>query len=303
MAARRTAEPARRKKEIAMKMRKWMLGAAAACAVFAAGIAVAAELDQEVRGKLVAVDTSSGARGDFRMTTVARTGGGGREVIVMNASRLGATKDGSGNLPSYHVVLIDSSAATTADFGVARLNRNGQSYFRFDSRFDTYPSGVTTITAFGGGKFELQRDGAAVLRGDVAAFVGLTGTASKAARAQFHGDAKLHATINGGAGRGKIDVEAHNEPKNVNQRLRVEIHGVGKLGNPFTVVAIAADSTETTLGTIRTHGRNGEGHFELRTRRGDTIPGGGVSGLMGQTIEVRNSQGTAVLTGTFPSVP
>jgi hypothetical protein len=286
-----------------MKTRKWFLGAATAAAAFVVAAAHADQLDQQVRGKLAAVDVTSGARGDFRMDTVSRTNGGGRETIVMNASRLGATKDAQGNLPVYHAVLIDSAGTTTADFGAVRLNGNGQSYFRFDNRFDDYPSGVTTITAFGGGKFELQHEGSAVLRGDIHAFVGLTDQAVKDARAHFRGNANMHATINGGAGRGRIDADMQNDPKHVTQRLHVDIKMVGKLGNPFSVVALDVGGAEVVLGTIKTHGRSGEGSLKFESRHGDTIPGGGIPALLGKTIEVRNSQGTAVLTGVFPSVP
>jgi hypothetical protein len=286
-----------------MKARKWFLGVATAGVAVVVGVAHADQLDQQIKGKLTAVDVTSGARGEFRMDTVARTNGNGREVVVMNARRLGATPDAGGQLPSYHVVLIDAAATTTTDFGAVRLNRAGQAYFRFDSRFDDYPAGVTTITAYGGGTFELQHEGTAVLRGDIHSFVGLTQEASKDARAHFHGNSRMHATINGGAGRGKIDADMHNEPNHVTQRLRVDIQMVGKLGSPFSIVALDVGGAEVVLGTITTHGRSGQGSLMFHSRRGDVIPGGGIPALLGKTIEVRNSQGTAVVTGVFPSIP
>ena len=286
-----------------MKTREWLLGAATAAAVMVVGVAYADQLDQQVRGKLAAVDVTSGARGDFRMDTVARTNDNDREVVVMNARRLGATPDSGGQLPSYHVVLIDAGATTTTDFGPVRLNRAGQAYFRFDSRFDDFPAGVTTITAYGGGTFELQHEGTAVLRGAIHAFVGLTGVASKEARAHFHGKSKMQATINGGAGRGKIDADMHNEPNHLKQRLHIDIKMVGKVGSPFSVVALDVGGAEVVLGTISTHGKSGQGSLKFESRHGDVIPGGGIPALLGKTVEVRNSQGTAVLTGVFPSIP
>jgi len=286
-----------------MKTREWLLGAATAAAVMVVGVAYADQLEQQVKGKLAAVDVTSGARGEFRMDTMARTNGAGREVVVMNARRLGATADSGGQLPSYHVVLIDAGATTTTDFGPVRLNHAGQAYFRFDSRFDDFPAGVTTITAYGGGTFELQHEGTAVLRGDIHAFVGLTEQASKDARAHFHGGSRMHATINGGAGRGHIEADMHNEPNQVSQRLRVDIQMVGKLGSPFSVVALDVGGAEVVLGTITTHGRSGQGSLMFHSRRGDVVPGGGIPALLGKTIEVRNSQGTAVVTGVFPSIP
>jgi hypothetical protein len=284
-----------------MMIRKWFTGVAAAA--LAVGVAYADQLDQQVKGRLAAVDITSGARGDFRIDTVARTNDNDREVIVMNARRLGATPDAGGQLPSYHVVLVNADESTTTDFGAVRLNRNGQAYFRFDSRFDSYPSGVTTITAYGGGKFELQHEGTAVLRGSIHEFVGLTGVASKDARAHFHGGSKFSATINGGAARGSMEADMHNEPNRVTQRLRVDVRLLGQLGSPFSVVALDVEGDDVVLGTITTHGQRGDGSLTFNSRRGDAIPGGGIPALLGKTIEVRNSQGTAVLTGVFPSIP
>jgi hypothetical protein len=285
-----------------MKARKWMLGAVVGCAALVAGIARADFLEQDVRGKLVAVDTSSGAKGTFRLESRQRDNGT-REIIVMNARHLGATPDQGGDLPSYHAVLIDSTGTNTIDFGAVRLNSYGQSYFRFDSRFDSYPAGVSTIRMFGGGKFELQRDGAAVLRGDIHEFVGLTDVASRQAWAHFHGRSKFTATINGGAGRGTIQADMLNNPTHVRQNVQIEVRLLGTLGNPFAVVALDGQGGETTLGTITTRGRRGHGALRFFTRRGDEVPAGGIPGLVGKTIEVRNSQGTVVLTGVFPSVP
>jgi hypothetical protein len=287
-----------------MRTRKWSLGAAAlGCAVFVTTALTADELRQEVRGRLVAVDTSSGARGDFRIESRRRTGRV-EETIMLHASRLGAAVDTvTGNRPEYHAVLIDAAATTTADFGAVRLNRGGRVEFRFKSPHDSFPAGATTVTAFGGGTFELQRDGAAVLRGSIPAFVNIGDQGSDVSRASFHGNSRLSATINGGSARGNVDVHASSDKKRGDQRLRISVQRVGSLGSPFTVVAIDAALVETTLGTITTRGRSGEGSLTFDTHKGDTVPGGGILGLSGQTIEVRNNAGTAVLTGTLPTVP
>ena len=64
--------------------------------------------------------------------------------------------------------------------------------------------------------------------------------------------------------------------------------------------AIASDSTETRIGTFYAGGPFGIGTLFLSTRNGDEIPGGGVLELSGQDVEVRGSDGTAVLAGRFP---
>jgi hypothetical protein len=42
--------------------------------------------------------------------------------------------------------------------------------------------------------------------------------------------------------------------------------------------------------------------MRLSTRRGDTIPGGGVLALGGQSVEVRDADGVAHLVGRFPDL-
>jgi hypothetical protein len=285
-----------------MKNRPWSLGLALAVALLASKALVADEFDEGVRGRLASVNVAYGARGEFHLD-VRRRDRSNSETILMNAGRVGTAPDVGGAPAEYHAVLIDSSGSNAVDFGAARLDRGGHANFRFDSRRDDYPAGVSTITAFGGGTFELRRDGAAVLRGDVPQFVGLGDQSVADSFASFHGASRLAATIDGGAGRGAVDVRAMNSPNHVAQRLRISVRLLGTLGNPFSVVAIDGSNAETALGTIRTHGRGGEGSLTFDTRRAGTIPGGGILALAGQRIEVRNSAGTTVLTGAIPSIP
>jgi hypothetical protein len=285
-----------------MTPRHWMLATAAAAAVLVPSIVAADVMQQIVRGRVEAVDTSSGARGDYRME-VRDINGRVEETLNFRGRRLGALPDQNGDPPVYHVVLIDSGGTKTADFGAVRLNRNGSAGLHFRSRKDDFPVGVTSLTEFGGGTFELQRDAAAVLRGTIPAFVGLDGDASKDAFAHFHGKARLTPTPDGGAARGDIQEESKNGPNRSFQRLRIAIRLVGTVANPFTVVAIDGAQNETVIGTITARGGRGEGALKFDTRQGDTIPGGGLAGLSGQTIEVRNGSNVAVLTGKFPTVP
>jgi hypothetical protein len=286
-----------------MRHRNWLLGSvAAALVVVPAALGVADVFVQVVRGRATAVDTTSGARGDWRMV-VSDVNGQTDETLVFKGVRLGATPDAQGHLPAYHVVLVNAGGTTTADFGAARISRGGAAGLRFDSKHDSYPAGVTTLTAFGGGTFELQLNSAAVLRGTIPAFAGVSGTSSKDSFSLYHATSSLTPTASGGAARGTISAEAADGPVRSFQRLRIAVKLLGTTANPFTVVAIDASNVVTTLGTITTHGHNGEGVLSFDTRHGDTLPGGGLSGLSGQTIEVRNNANVAVISGKFPTVP
>jgi hypothetical protein len=262
-------------------------------------VVLADELIQEVRGRLVAVDPSNGARGEFRIES-RRATSSSREGLWMSASRLGVRPDADGDAAEYRAVLLDSGGTLSADFGAARLDRSGRAFLRFDTRWDEYPAGVTTLRAFGGGTFELRREGSAVLRGAIPEFVELGEQGSAVSTAFFHGRSRLQATINGGSGRGDVDARAWSGRKRGEQRLRIGFRQVGTLGNPFTVVALDGAGGSTTLGEVVTRGRSGTGVLDLT---GSDIPGGGILGLSGQSVEVRNSAGTVVLTGTFPTVP
>jgi hypothetical protein len=285
-----------------MTPRDWFLGSAAAVLVLVSAAVAADEYDQTVRGKVAAVDTSSGARGDFRLDVRVHDGKK-VEKLDFRGSRLGALPDLQGHRPVYHVVLIDSGATKTADFGAVHLSNGGSASLHFDSRRGGFPSGVTTLTSFGGGKLELQRDGAAVLRGDVPVFVGLRDQQVPGSTAMFHGKSRLGPTPGGGAARGLIDADASNGPNRSVQRLRIAVRYMGTIANPFTVVAIDGALTETTLGTITTRGAYGSGELKFDTRHGASIPTGSLAGLSGMTIEVRNSSGVAILSGNFPPVP
>ena len=281
-------------------LRPSILAIAALAALVSPSAARADTLDQTVRGRALAVDAGSKARGEFRIES-RRTDKETRETIGFTASKLDATLDGLGHLPAYHAVLVDATGATSADFGLVKIDKGGHAWFRFDSRFDAYPVGVSTLADFGGGKFELQKSGAAVLRGTIPAFAALGAPRTADSWTFYRGTSKLVATVNGGAGRGALVAEATAEPHRTSESVRIDVRLLGTAGNPFTVVAIDSKSVETTLGTITTKGGLGSGKLFLSAKNG-TIAGGGVLALSDERIEIRNAVGTPVLTGTFPTV-
>ncbi len=284
-----------------MTYRSWMLVAPLGAAFLCTAALSDPGHDEDVHGALVAADPTSPAKGQFRIAVHGRDAAVS-ETIDMNASRLGAMPDATGAPPVYDVVLVGTSGTPTADFGPVRLNRGGEAKFHFDSRTDSYPSGVTTVTAFGGGTFEVRHDATVVLTGAIPPFPAPP-PARPGPKSTLHADSDLSATINGGAGRGHVEADEVDDAKGTEQRLRIQIQFIGTLGNPFTVTATSSAGVVTTLGTITTKGPMGDGGLTFDTRRGDTIPDGGISALSGQTIDVKNDAGTIVITGTFPTIP
>ena len=256
---------------------------------------------QAVRGPLDAVDSSSDASGRFRIV-IREVPSGTREDLLLDAQGLDTARDGSGNLPSYHVFLVTADGNTEGDFGEAYLAYRGRARLRFANPRMEFPEGVNSLKDFEGGTLELRRDGEAVLSGSIPSFVDMgdeNGSGSGAA-AWITGSSRLRATRAGGRALGRVEATTSNRPRGEFEALRVEGLGLGRRGDAFTVVAIDGDRNETTLGTMTIRSVYGAGMLDLSTRRGDEIPGGGVVALAGFTVEVRDARGTAWLTGEFP---
>jgi hypothetical protein len=114
------------------------------------------------------------------------------------------------------------------------------------------------------------------------------------------GRARLKHTDDGGHAKGILEAVYANRPQVQVEALKVECVLLGSKGDEFTVVCVDGTGGETTLGTMTSRSRLGIAVLRLSTRRGDTIPGGGVLALGGQAVEVRDADGTVWLTGTFP---
>jgi hypothetical protein len=287
-------------------VRSFLLASAVLAASLASGGAPAEArvvTTQVVKGRLLPPDDTSEAHGTFRMMVQAR-GEAQREFFYIDAWGLDTTRDGDGNLPSYHAFLINADASTTADFGELYLGPRGRAKLRFHSARESFPSGVATLKDFAGGTVEVRLDATVVLSGDVPDFLGIddeNGPGSHAA-ARALGVVRLHATDDGGRAKGVLTALYVNRPRVQVEALSVECLRLGKAGDAFTVVAVDGTGGETTLGTLTSRTRFGVGILRLSSRQGDLIPGGGVLALAGRTVEVRDADGVARLTGTFPDL-
>jgi len=285
-------------------MRSTLLAvAAAALALGLAGAPAGAGTvtTQAVRGRLVPTDDSSSAVGKFRIVLLARAGGTA-ESLDLDALGLDATRDGDGNLPSYHAFLVTADAGTAADFGEMFLSPRGRAGLRFRTTRSDLPEGVRSLADFAGGTAEVRLGDTVVLSGEIPDFLGLldgndrgSGSAARAL-----GRARLRATRDGGDAAGVLEALYANQPRETVEGIRVECLGLGSAGDTFTVVCIDDSSNETTLGTMTSRTRYGVAVLVLSSRAGDTMPGDGVLSLGGQRVEVRDTNGTAWLVGRFP---
>jgi hypothetical protein len=267
---------------------------AAALAVVAVPlVAIAGVTRHAVRGNMQPVTQGGSERGRFRLLVGERSNGATFERIEAATRSLDSATE-------YRLFLVKSGGTDAADFGSVRVGPHGFGGFRFDTRFASLPSGVTTLSDYGGGTIEVRAGDTAVLTGSVPEFIDIGDGSGPGAAAFGHDRQALRPVDASFAGRGVILARRQDLPIGVREELRVKC-GHMSSGATYTVVAIASDATETELGTFTTSDPLGIGGFRLATARGDTIPGGGVLDLAGQSVEVRDSGGIAVLTGTFPT--
>lgn len=265
--------------------------------VLAAAIVVAVPLVagagvtlRTVHGSLLSVSDEGSGRGGFHMVVGNRSGGTHSETILAGAVHLQPSA-------AYRVVLLRSDGSGEADFGALRTGAWGVGGFRFDTRLEPLPDGVDTLTDYGGGTIELRSGGDAVLRGDLPHFVAIGSGGGPGAAAIGYDRSALRPPNESSRARGSMFAKRLDLPTGGYEELRVLCWHL-RAGARYTVVATGG----TEIGTFTASRFFGLGGFRLATAHGDTIPGGGVLELEGRDVEVRDADGTAVLTGKFPTI-
>ena len=268
--------------------------------VAASGSAVAGFIKSRVRGKIS--DTGDGAvKGKFKMQVKTR-GESDKDRLWVKVKKLDV---GEGEeLPTYDVWLLDGDDLE-ADFGDLDLTERGKGVLRWNSRSDDYPRGVDSLIDFAGGTIEIRdADGNAVADGSIPDFIGLEDDNEEGSKARTVGKdkAKLRPTDDGGNASGRMLTRYANNPGGVQQNMKLTVRGLDASAGPYTAVTIDDEDAETELGEFETFSRRGVGGLRLNTRDEDEIPGDNVLDLAGQDVEVRDSEGTVVLTGSFPEI-
>jgi hypothetical protein len=277
-----------------MSIRTWIV-AALALAAFPL-VAGAGVVHSAVHGKLEPVAQDGAERGRFRLVVATRSNGSHVEKLEADARHLDPTLE-------YHVFLVKTGGTDPADFGAMTVNAGGHGKLRFTTRLTSLPSGVTSIADYAGGTVEVRQGDTAVLSDTVPTFIGLTDGGTPGAAAFGHDASRLRAVDTSFHGRGQILARRQNLPGGVREELRLT---VGRMDNgaTYTAYALFTDGSDVQLGTFTTSDPLGRGGFRLATAHGDTIPGpGSILDLAGLTVEVRDANGVAVLTGTFPTIP
>ena len=273
-------------------LKQFIVAGLIAAATFAVAVTAEARTVTRkfVQGRMTPVAQGGVEHGAFRMKIISRGSGAHAERIEATAKRLNVSGATAQNPPSFHVFLIKSGGSGAADFGAMRVNRRGNAAFIFDTRraSNSLPSGVNTIVDFGGGTIEVRdAGGTAVCAGNIPQFNVIVGK----------GQARLQPVSQSFGGGGLISIDRIDTPAGVKEFLGIDCKRLAGR-TAYTAVAIASDSSETTIGGFTTK-RSGDGGLRLKD---SNIPGGGVMGLAGQTVEIRDANG-AVLTGTFPTLP
>jgi hypothetical protein len=278
----------------------------ASALVVTAGIALPVAVAQAgttvkvVRGELAATATDGTAQGWFRLSDVESNGAVFQRVTVyMRGLDAGGATD-----PQFDVVL--ENGTTQADLGALHMFwHDTHGGLRFDTRTGTLPTGVTDLTGFSGGTIHITFNGADVASASIPAFVDPTGPAQDPSAPPTAISFGYGSTILGDlstfgtAPVAKITAYAVNSPFGASQGIAIAAFGLTP-GASYTVVVTG--TTEDVLGTIQVGNWFPVGALVLSTRHGDTIPGGSVGALAGRGIEIRDSTGKAVLSGTMPSL-
>lgn len=282
--------------------RRLVLSAVLASALAAAAHSADAARGWEryaVRGTFAAVDDATG-NGKFRISV--RTSEDDRVVqrFEVNARKLDATKDAGGALPEYHVFLVNEDGSVEADFGEMALSEDGAARFRFDSRFDTLPDGIDSLSSFLLGKAQIRLGDTVVLEADVPDAIGIdddggSGQGAFTARVEDFVATETERKV------GQLLVRRANRDGGVNEQLRISMRRLDETDAPYTAYLVDGVNADVTIGELDPNQRRSRWTYDLDTRKGDDVPGEDVRDLAGQTVEIRDKDSNVIATATMPT--
>jgi hypothetical protein len=181
-------------------------------------------------------------------------------------------------------------------FGELTTKGDGNAEFKVDTKKgDELPLGVT-LEQLAGATIEVRDDSGAVV---------LTGTFPSLQ--PEHGDHvkdrnELTSTVAGAKGRVEAEFKAADAHHAEESKLTIKVEHLSG-DTEYTLWGTnPATGTVEQFGTLTTKS-DGNAEFKVETKKGDALPfGATLADLAGGTLEVRDSSGTAVLTGTFPDI-
>jgi hypothetical protein len=193
--------------------------------------------------------------------------------------------------------------AALTQFGSLTTDGGGRGKFVLDSQEgDPMPFGAALADLAGGAVEVRDAGGAAVL---VGAFPALPSPPHP--DPALHGRAVLTRPVDSELPKSVGRIDEHVQPATPSQsewsRLRIDLRGLA----PFTPYALFADDPATADGSLVefatfTTNRRGGVRVTYDTRNGATLPfGATLADLGGRAVEVRDTAGTVVLSGDFPT--
>jgi hypothetical protein len=252
-----------------------------------------------VRNRLDAVGDAAG-KGRFRISVRTHADERVVERMEFGARGLDATRDTGGALPEYRVFLVNADESVAADFGETTLDDDGNARFRFDSRFDAFPDGIGSLSAFLGGKAQLRLGDTVVLEADVPEAAGIDdepgdGQGAFAVRTEsFRADGSDRKL-------GQLLVRYATTARGVNEQIRIDMRRLDESAAPYNAFLVDGVNPDVDLGELDPNQRRSHWTRDVDSRKGDDVPGDDVRDLAGQTVEIRDKDANVVATATMPS--
>lgn len=285
-----------------MRFRNLSTGVLAAATLVVATAAFAGFQRQAVNGRLRPVAEDGAERGTFHLGWVRTDADRVRDRIDVACNHLDVTVPEGGSAPVYDLWLTTSDGATSVDFGDLTVTRRGRGGFHFNSRIDTFPDGVTSVSDFSGGTIEVRNGDTSVLSATIPTFAG-PGDEPTQGAIGVRRDASRLTAADGLRAHGTVEARYANTGHGVNEQIWVRVDALDRAGNPYTVVALDGSGGETQLFELTVRGRFGAAVGTIDTRNGDALPGDlHTTDLSERDVEIRDKDGAVVLSGKFPTI-
>jgi hypothetical protein len=194
---------------------------------------------------------------------------------------------------SYRVFLI-SPANVTVDVGAIERDSDDGGLFR-DSRSGAI-TGVTDLSAFGGGRIEVRRGSVVSLRAPIPLFRGVDDPPIAQRSTYANGTEQLSPQDADPAAQGLLSARLDILPARRRRRIRACFVGLDPSRSPFTVAVTWTTGTRTVLGTFDARGEAGSAFVTLQR----DVTFGEMLEMSESAVEVLDRTGATALTGTFP---
>ena len=246
-------------------------------------------------GAFEGVDQPRRNPGTYELATFLDESGRRRNTILVVSPRLATDPNAAGVRPEYRVFLLAPNGGRQVDLGPMKLEKRFGTRLSLDSDVAALPGGIADVREFGGGKIEIRRSGLVLLRGFVVPFsepddapLAQRTVASTGAEELSPPDPSQSARA---LLRARLDVFTGRRAQ------RCSVESVGLADGTYTVVAVDDSGTRTTLGSFAPPRA-----LRISTSHGDELPGGRLTWLSGQDVEVLDAAGAVVLAGRFPTI-